>query len=189
MQSARTRLAGTISACTSGVRRLQQLTCCARAAVRCRADCGGVCKRCVVGKRCLGDGDCIVGSVCSATAATCSCPDGFGGANCQTRVSTCESSNPCKNGECMPVPGASPDYTCFCKSGFAGLLCERNCWAEGLIADPADSKKCVACGKDAQFQGTRCGEATCVALNESMHVALALMMTSVLPLRSVQCRL
>jgi EGF-like domain len=105
-------------------------------------------------------GDCRTGALCSPTAGyTCACRTGWGGDDCSVRFSTCEIKNPCQGGgRCLPVPGGAPDFRCDCRPGFAGALCEHNCWQQKLMVNPMDELKCISCPKNSHFRGTACGE-------------------------------
>ncbi|MEO8797940.1 MAG: calcium-binding EGF-like domain-containing protein, partial [Polyangiaceae bacterium] len=65
---------------------------------------------------------CLNGGTCTNAAASysCSCPAGFTGTNCQTKVDNC-AGNPCAHGTC--VDGAT-SYTCTCGTGFTGVNCD-----------------------------------------------------------------
>jgi hypothetical protein len=40
------------------------------------------------------------------------------------------------------MPGSSPDFRCSCSGGFAGVLCEIDCYAKQQVPDPS-GKTCV----------------------------------------------
>lgn len=87
----------------------------------------------------LTDATAALSRVCS-----CTCPTGFTGTLCQTSTDTCATSNPCQNsGNCIPQPGATPDFKCSCGPGFAGSVCEQDCYAQGLVPDRPSGLQCV----------------------------------------------
>nr|AKR17060.1 euphy [Fimbriaphyllia ancora] len=85
---------------------------------------------------------CKNGATCTETKEGYSCqpcPPGWQGKDCDEDVDECESS-PCKNGgTCVNEPGT---YTCICKTGFRGKLCEEVYWKpEGCFNEKKLTKR------------------------------------------------
>ncbi|KAG2494967.1 hypothetical protein HYH03_006901 [Edaphochlamys debaryana] len=87
---------------------------------------------------CTTNNPCVRGT-CDNTIGsyTCTCPLGYGGANCQTQCPTgftgtscdtdineCTTNNPCVRGTCDNTIGS---YTCTCPLGYGGANCQTQC--------------------------------------------------------------
>ncbi|MFP6686489.1 MAG: hypothetical protein VB934_17345, partial [Polyangiaceae bacterium] len=104
-------------------------------------------------------GLCQNGGVCSDTEASysCTCTDGFSGANCETNIDDCEP-KPCQNGgECTD---AVASYSCTCADGFSGDNCQTD--IDDCAADPCvngsceDSVGAFSCNCDPGWTGDLC---------------------------------
>lgn len=74
-------------------------------------------KTCFVSRSCLNGGTCID----RENYYKCVCPNGYTGANCQTKIHPCDS-NPCMNGATCSNKQSS--WECVCPYGFTGPRCE-----------------------------------------------------------------
>lgn len=67
---------------------------------------------------------CLNGATCTNTGAghyTCACRLGYTGANCESKIETCEL-QPCFNGATCRETGTN--YTCKCADGYTGKHCQ-----------------------------------------------------------------
>ncbi|CAF0830256.1 unnamed protein product [Didymodactylos carnosus] len=72
--------------------------------------------------QCYNGGTCLVKQD-DNSKPTCSCVDGWQGADCRQPVDYCETSHPCRNGGiCSSFP--TKGFQCTCSSKYIGLYCE-----------------------------------------------------------------
>ena len=111
---------------------------------------------------------CANGGACSSTpdGFTCTCPDGFTGADCSIDIDECESF-PCRNGGgCTDLVNG---FTCDCVSGFTGDLCQTDvqecdsspCQNEGSCHDLTNGYVCECL---LGFTGINCETSECLLL-------------------------
>ncbi|KAM5146577.1 protein crumbs homolog 2-like [Mantella aurantiaca] len=99
-------------------------------------------------------------SLCSGDGAafTCKCRDGYGGPECQDKVSPC-ARDPCDHhAQCVET---AQGYTCLCQAGYTGQNCEtainlcasNPCQNDAICVDKANRYKCFCVPG---FQGHHC---------------------------------
>lgn len=72
--------------------------------------------------------------------------------------------SPCKdmvcvnNGTCITTNSTSA--RCSCRPGYAGSLCQSNCWAQGMVVEPTTQQSCSPCPSGAWFNSitNACGK-------------------------------
>uniref|UniRef100_A0A1I8HH94 Notch n=1 Tax=Macrostomum lignano TaxID=282301 RepID=A0A1I8HH94_9PLAT len=131
-----------------------------------------------IGHRCQNNATCLDG----VNNYTCNCSPGFTGRYCETRLHYCTDYNPCQNGgECVtdPATGYSPkqnefwafkrpcmnggscidgigSYTCQCRPGYTGRLCERLEMASLIMDVPDAAVNRGVCTHHECLNGGRC---------------------------------
>ncbi|CAI4225081.1 unnamed protein product [Auanema sp. JU1783] len=84
---------------------------------------------------------------------TCTCPSGFGGANCETKLTDqhCGDNEICYNGgECVMAANSNSTLQCRCPSGFVGPRCQYDVSKFELGYDPCAKNPCqngATCGR------------------------------------------
>ncbi|CAK8692118.1 unnamed protein product [Clavelina lepadiformis] len=116
-----------------------------------------------VALQCLNGGTCSIGNGI-AGCGKCSCPSGYAGDRCETRIKMCLT-RPCANGgRCHDLIG---DFSCECARGYVGRYCnqdvnecaimeENACANGGRCINRKGSYRCV-CVEG--YQGARCEKA------------------------------
>ncbi|MEO7112750.1 MAG: calcium-binding EGF-like domain-containing protein [Polyangiaceae bacterium] len=109
---------------------------------------------------------CLNGGMCTNEVASysCSCPGGFTGTNCQTKVDNC-AGNPCAHGTCVD---GTTSYTCTCSTGFTGVNCDACatsyfgyptctfCTAAGTCSSHGTCSTTGSCTCNTGFTGASC---------------------------------
>nr|XP_046226989.1 cubilin [Scatophagus argus] len=115
------------------------------------------------------NGGCYPLATCSSSPGTslpiCTCPpgyigNGYGPTGCTQTSNTCQTNNPCINGQCVATTSA-PGYVCICNSGWQGVNCDQNtnecfsnpCQNGGTCTDGIDGFTCTC---TAQWTGQLC---------------------------------
>jgi len=119
------------------------------------AECSGKSCRNATPKDLCMSGPCRNGGACyhGDNHYSCTCLDGFYGANCMHQDS-CKSS-PCINGECT---NEGDSFYCTCDKGYAGQNCDSSIDRKKKLTK---AKKATPCTKNSCLNGGKCKGSTC----------------------------